>query len=196
MLKKMIETSTHYLVSHHVIEENDRDIYEYGFHAVYNNLVDVTSIIIISIMLNMIPQAIVYHIAFIPLRNTAGGYHSKTHIRCFITSTSILLVSLFAISNITAPSISIGLASLSVILLWIKTPIEHENNPMSLKKYRHMKTISRIVSVIFLCLIILMNPLIPHSYRWITMSLALGMVSHSALMVMAMIQSFKKNHHK
>jgi len=189
VLEKLITISTNYLVHNQVIDEEDRDIYEYGFHSLYNNIIDIVSIVIIALSFNMVQQTVVYHISFILLRTTAGGYHTKTHLRCFIMSTTILLMSLFLIARITSPVISIGLSCLSTILIWVKAPIEHENNPMSKEKYNRMKTLSRTLSIIFLSLVFLINIFMDVSLRWIAMSIALGMASHTILLLAAITQN-------
>lgn len=188
MLQTLITISTNYLVHKRVIDEDDRDIYEYGFHVAYNNIIDIVSIIIIALLFNTVPETIVYHVSFILLRSTAGGYHTKTHLRCFMMSTIIFIISLFLVTRITLPIISIGLACLSTILIWAKAPIEHENNPMSTGKFNRMKALSRTLSVIFLCLIFLINTCMDISLRWIAMSLALGMASHTILLFAAIAQ--------
>lgn len=188
MLEKLVTTSTNYLIYNQVIEEDDRDVYEYGFHALYNNIIDIVSIVIIALFFNAVPQMIVYHISFVLLRCTAGGYHSKTHLRCFMMSTTILLMSLFIITRVTSPVISIGLACLTTLFIWVKAPIEHENNPMSKEKYNRMKKLCRMLSVIFFCIVFLINTCMDISLRWISMSLALGMSSHTILLFAAIAQ--------
>ena len=146
MLEKLITVSTNYLIHNQVIDEDDRDVYEYGFHTLYNNIIDIVSIVIIALLFNTVPQTIVYHVSFVLLRNTAGGYHTKTHLRCFTMSTTILITSLFVITWVTSPILSIGLACLSTILIWVKAPMEHENNPMSIGKYNRMKAFGHTCS--------------------------------------------------
>lgn len=188
MFEKFIIISTNYLVHRRVIDEEDRDIYEYGFHALYKNTLDIASIVIIALLFNKIPQMIVYHISFIALRNTAGGYHAKTHLRCFIMSTIHLLVSLIVITKVISSALSMGLACLSILLIWIKAPIEHENNPMCMGKHNRMKALSRTFSVIFLCSIFMINVFVRVSLKWVAMSLALGMASHAILLLAAIAQ--------
>lgn len=190
-MEKLITISTNYLVHNKVIYEEDRDIYEYGFHAIYNNIIDIISIVIIAWLFNMVPGTIIYHISFVLLRNTAGGYHTKTHLRCFIMSTAILVLSLFVITRSTSLILSIELTCLSTLLIWIKAPIEHENNPMSREKYNRMKILSRVISAILLCIVLLINIFMDASFRWIAISLALGMASHSILLLAAIIQSLR-----
>lgn len=184
MLEALIQKSTNYLISHKVIEEEDREIYEYGFHALFNNIIDVFSIIIISVYFHQVPQTILYHITFVAMRNTAGGFHAKTHFRCFILSTSIWLLSLWGIAYTTQPATSICMSGISVFLVWLNAPIEHENNPLSGKKYNHMKKLCRTISCAFFIIIIITSLLLPN-YVWIPASLAYGMISHSLLMILA-----------
>ena len=193
MLEKMIFASTDYLVRHQVIDKDDRDIYEYGFHALYNNIIDITSIVIIALWLNMLPQTIIYHIAFISLRNTAGGYHTTTHLRCFIMSTMIFLLSLFGIAQTASSIINIGLACLSVIIIWMKAPVEHMKNPLSIKKYERMKIISRTLSMCFLCTILCLCFFSNRQLIWIATSLAFGSASHSVLIAASL---FEKHYYR
>jgi accessory gene regulator B len=183
VLEKMIKKSTDYLIRNHVIDEDDRDVYEYGFHSLYNNIIDITSILIISVWLKQVPQTILYHISFVALRNTAGGFHAKTHFRCFIMSTSIWLLSLWGISHIAATEVCIALAGLSVFFVWLKAPIEHVNNPLSMKKRKHMKIFSRIIVIIFFVIVIATSVLLADKHNWIAASLAYGMATQMLLIL-------------
>ena len=188
MLEKIIQSGTNYLIRHRVVEEEDRDIYEYGFHMLYNNLITIAAVCVIAIWLNMVPEVIVYHIVFICLRNSAGGYHSKTYLRCFFMSTCILLLSLIGISHINSPILNIVFACLSVLLIWYKAPVEHENSPLSTEKRKKLKRISRVLSLLFLVVLLLFN-FAPVTYRWVATSLAFGMVSHAILFGAALLEA-------
>lgn len=190
VLDKLIIASTDFLVRRQVIDENDRDVYEYGFHALYNNIIDITSIAIISVCLNQVLQTILYHLTFVILRNTAGGFHAKTHLHCFIMSTIIWLLSLWGISQTTSSAICIGLAGLSVFLVWAKAPIEHINSPLGIEKYKRMRLSSRIFSAIYFVIVLCVVMIVDESYIWVTASLAYGMVSHALLMLIALSQAF------
>ncbi|GLC79279.1 accessory gene regulator ArgB-like protein [Lacrimispora brassicae] len=187
MIEKMTKISTDYLIRNRVIDEEDRDIYEYGFHSLYNNIIDIASILIISVWLQQVVQTILYHISFVALRNTAGGFHAQTHFRCFIMSTSIWLLSLWGISHIASTEVCIALAGLSVFFVWLKAPIEHKNNPLSTKKQKRMKIFSRIIVIIFFVIILSTSVLLPDKYNWITASLAYGMVTHMLLILVTFI---------
>ena len=94
MLETLIRKSTDYFISHDIIDADDRDVYEYGFHALYSNVVIFSVIGLIAFFAKQLPTTIVYHVAFIVMRNNAGGYHAKTQIRCFFMSTIKWIISL------------------------------------------------------------------------------------------------------
>lgn len=191
MLSKLIDVSTDFLIRHQIIDPDDRDVYEYGFHALYNNIFDIASIIVIALLLHQVPQTLVYHIAFIPMRSSAGGYHTATHTQCFLASTAIWLLSLWGIT-LAGPALPIGLAAFSCLLVWVKAPVEHENNPMSERKYKRMKYLCRTLSTLFLGLVILITIYADASYQWLPASLAFGVFSQALLMTAALIQLKRK----
>lgn len=192
MLNKIIRSSTDFLINCHVIEEDDRDVYEYGFESLYHNIIDIISIAVIALWFHMVVQVIVYHVAFICLRSSAGGYHSKTHLRCFFMSTAILLLSLLGISQISSSLFCIFIAALSLILIWLRSPLEHENSPLNPAKKARLKTISKIFSLIFFIVILVMSLIDYAALDWIMSSLTFGIASHILLFVSGLIQSRKK----
>lgn len=189
MLDKLITASTNYLIRQQVIDEVDRDVYDYGFHSLYNNIIDLASIIIIAVWLRQVPQTILYHLSFIVIRQTAGGFHAKTHLRCFVISTIIWMFSLWGISLTSSSIIYIALAGLSVMLIWMKAPIEHVNSPLDSEKYMRMKLLSKLLSFTFFVIIIILTFEMEKAHTWITASLAYGMASHSLLMLISLYKT-------
>ncbi|MFV0331339.1 MAG: accessory gene regulator ArgB-like protein [Dysgonomonas sp.] len=195
MLDKLINASAEYLIRQGVISSDDRDIYEYGFHSLYSNTIIFLLLGIIALLLNKLPQTIVYHIAFISMRSIVGGYHAKSQLRCFFMSLTIWILSLWVIQFLHSPSILIALSTASTILVWWKAPIEHENNPLGELKFAQMKFISRLLSVILnvvICIICIM----PESYRWLAASLTTGMISHSLLAITFLCKQHYLEHTK
>lgn len=193
MLNKIIRSSTDFLINCHVIEEDDRDVYEYGFESLYHNIIDIISIVVIALWFHMVLQVIVYHVAFVCLRSSAGGYHSKTHLRCFFMSTAILLISLLGIAKISSPIFYVCIALLSLILIWLWSPVEHENSPLSSEKRRRLRGISRIFSLVLFMVILFISLFDYAPLNWIAPSLTFGIASHIILFVSGLIQSRKKS---
>jgi accessory gene regulator B len=184
----MAAASASWLVSSNAICEADWDVYKYGFHAMYNNIVDIASIAAIAHIAKMAPETIAYHIAFVPMRNTAGGWHAKTHLRCFALSTAMFAASLCGIAHTVPPYATAALGLFSAALVWASAPIEHENSPLKSEKRSHMKKLARTLSTVFAGVIALIEAFGAASFRWIALSLAYGMASQSLLALMALWQ--------
>ena len=60
---------TNYILLKGVIEENDFEIYQYGFHRFLELSINIMCSIIIAILLNMKLECIVFFLFFIPLRS-------------------------------------------------------------------------------------------------------------------------------
>ena len=184
MIGRAARASANFLIRSNAVCESDREVCEYGFHALYNSIVDIASILAIAACAKMLPEAIAYHIAFVPMRNTAGGWHAKTRAACFAFSTAIFAASLWASSHLASSAASISLGLFSALLVWAASPIEHENSPLSRAKQARMKKVSRILSI-GLFAAILASDMLAYLRR-AAMPLALGMASQSLLALMAL----------
>jgi len=188
MLEKLVTRSVNYLLRNNAIFEEDRDIFLYGFHSLYSNILSITAILLISILLNQVQQTILYHISFILLRNTAGGFHAKTLLRCFVMSMIIWLLSLWCIQHIAKPLVCIWVAGAAKIIVWKTAPVEHENSPLNEFKRRRMKLLSKIVSACLFISILLILTIRHNNSCWVAGSLAFGMATHAILVLAALYQ--------
>lgn len=87
---------TNYILLKGVIEENDFEIYQYGFQRFLELSINIMCSIIIAILLNMKLECIVFFLFFIPLRSYSGGFHMEHYLSCLFLSclslTSILCI--------------------------------------------------------------------------------------------------------
>lgn len=72
------------LIDKKVIKEEDQEIYTYGFEIVISSLLILIGMIGLGILLHQLLKVIVFILFFCSLRIQAGGYHAKTHLKCFI----------------------------------------------------------------------------------------------------------------
>ncbi len=84
---------TNYILLKGVIEENDFEIYQYGFQRFLELFINIMCSIIIAILLNMKLECIVFFLFFIPLRSYSGGFHMEHYLSClFLSLTGILCI--------------------------------------------------------------------------------------------------------
>lgn len=77
---------TQYLIEKQVIDEADREVYQYGLLRGVEMLGNMGICMLIAWWLDMVFEGLFFYIFFIPLRSYAGGLHLKNYISCFILS--------------------------------------------------------------------------------------------------------------
>lgn len=127
-MKHLAIVLTDYIIGKSVIEESERDVYEYGFQFAFETILCFIISILIAILLRMIPEGILFLILFIPLRSYAGGMHLERYIFCLLLSCLTYLGVLLINKYIDIP---IFISVIGVIALtaatWFLYPAKHVN---------------------------------------------------------------------
>lgn len=109
----------------------DKEVYRYGIQQGLNLALNILTTIVIGALCGMVYPSILFLVCYMPLRSFCGGYHAKTHLRCYIYSvimiTSILLVTKYAAFNIVLYEI---LVLISLIIILLLAPVEDENKKL------------------------------------------------------------------
>ena len=132
------------LISLKTINSVDRDIYEYGVQHILITLLNITTVIIIGIVLNAVIEAIAFITAFIPLRIFAGGFHFSTPIKCYIFSSCFVAAVLLAMRYVNKSILIYCLLyCLAILIILILSPVDDLNKPLDQveKKVYRKKTI-------------------------------------------------------
>ena len=149
-----------------------------------------TSILVAISMLCRQPIAwLLFILGFAPLRTTAGGFHAKSHLSCFITSACLFILSLassFLISWIRGIPLTIALITLILVYYW--SPIQAKNKKLNddqISKNRRKSLIISIVNAILaivFCMVNVDSALINLYFMGITMaavSLIIAKIKHA-----------------
>ena len=110
---------------------DENELYIFGVNQFLNMLLNILTALFIGILFGETFQIILFMLAYIPLRSYAGGWHSRTPLRCYIFSVIMLIV------------VSIGMKYLSVmewmyyvilavamLVVFVLSPIEDRNRPL------------------------------------------------------------------
>lgn len=84
MIKKAAAGYVGWLCANGIVAPEKNKIYAYGMELVLSGLVNVLSVLLISILIFHPADGLLFLVAFIPLRTTAGGYHANSHLSCNI----------------------------------------------------------------------------------------------------------------
>ncbi len=129
------------------VDPDRREVIEYGVYMIASEIVKIGLVITLGIILGILPY-VVGTIAVCGIQRTfLGGIHSKTHLGCVITQTSIVFGVLTAsfISNINRLYILIPVAVFSLITAYKYAPADLPQKPVKSKRQRKQLRIGGFV---------------------------------------------------
>ena len=143
------------------IKKSNEDIDEikleeimYGLESVYLTIEKIILIIIISIILNIFKEVMIFMLIYNVIRFTGFGAHAKNSITCLIISTiTFILIPIIAI-HIQIPNyIKIIIGIICLILFLIYAPADTEKRPIISKKRRlFYKICTTLIGVLYIAL--------------------------------------------
>lgn len=125
-----------------VINKEDQNIYIYGAEVAIIYLMNFAAMIIISILLGMVKEFLIFMLIFIPLKSYTGGYHAPNYKICFFISCLVVTTVLIAAKYMTGYFDVVQLLTIiaiSGIIIYKLGPIEDKNKPLTendIVKYR------------------------------------------------------------
>jgi len=161
------------------IDKSDEDVYEYGLELLIYTIINIAVILGSSILVGKLLDSLFLLVVILPLQSFGGGYHAKTHLRCFLIMYIGWWAVIFILPLIT-PISSIIIACTAVFIVFWIAPVAHENVRISVKQKNKMRLLVRITAVlsaiITACFVLSMSECIG-----IAMSTGLGIASLSML---------------
>jgi len=147
MQNTMIQKTVKYWVENKIISEEDQEIAIFGLDVTLSSIITISLVMITAGFMGRVLESIGLLSIIIPMQCLSGGYHAKTHLRCFLT----MYIGWWCVTPLI-PFISffIGLCivAISLIIVFMFAPVRHENVPMSEKHYIKMKKIVRCITII------------------------------------------------
>ena len=143
-------------IDHGMISEEEREVYEYGFDITIYTIWSTTALLLLGLLLKQFIATIILVLGFYTFQTTGGGYHAKTHLRCFLTMVVGLLVGLSAAFIQDHHILLWSLLVIGALLLFLvplvlhpnKSYLETEGKRLTIKSIA--VTLSLLVSVVVL----------------------------------------------
>ena len=88
-----------YIVHNSDINKDENKVIEFGIEMIKMLIVAVIVAILTALIMKMLPEAVFFLFTFIPLRQNAGGYHTRHRITCAIMSVFIYIFLINFISD-------------------------------------------------------------------------------------------------
>ncbi len=164
------------LCENNILEREKQELYTYALEIILQSILHFSTAIIIGCIFGMALESFLMFLSFSLVRQFAGGLHAKTPLRCYFTSIAAITSMLFLIWIFTKWENNIAYyitLSVSVLTIWIASPIESSNKPLSYKEKKVFKGVSIALSSIITVLAVMIYEFVAVN---VGVSLSFGLV--------------------
>lgn len=164
------------LCENNILEREKQELYTYALEIILQSILHFSTAIIIGCIFGMALESFLMFLSFSLVRRFAGGLHAKTPLRCYFTSIAAITSMLFLIWIFTKWENDIAYyitLSISVLTIWIASPIESSNKPLSYKEKKVFKGVSIALSSIITVLAVMIYEFVAVN---VGVSLSFGLV--------------------
>lgn len=133
-------------ISYGIVAEEDRELYEYSFQIMLEQLSIALSILLIALIFGVFFETVLYMVLFIPLRIYAGGYHARNFSWCYVISVGVYLAYVVLLNNIVISKVVMLFVTLisSAVILRL-APMADPNKQVEILENVKFKKFVRII---------------------------------------------------
>lgn len=176
------------LIFSQVIEEKERELYEYSFKSLLGNILNIVAGIIIGILCGEILRAVIFLVVIVPLRSSIGGCHIKSPLLCFIVSCGLVTTGVL-IPNIVKSgyvTICIFMLFFSLVIISIIAPVDCIEKPLTTDEKKVLGTRAKFINLFIGVFVIIVCFL-----KYIDLCIEIAFVVSYALITL-LVESYRK----
>jgi len=145
-----------------LIEEEDREIYEFGYEIIIANIGKTLILLIAGILLHKLIFTSIFIIVFTSLRSCSGGYHAKKSWQCDVMTLILWSIAIWSEPLVkivvkTSKMYLILLIMVSELVIYQYAPVEHINNRLTKEKRARNRRQALIMGSLYGILILLFS---------------------------------------
>lgn len=130
-------------------DSNENELYVFGINQCLNMLLNIITALFIGILSGNVLQILLFMLAYIPLRSYAGGWHSRTPLRCYIFSIVMLIVVSIGFKYLSiAAWVYYAVLALAFVIVLVLSPVEDKNKPLDELEYKVYKKRAVIIAAV------------------------------------------------
>lgn len=120
-----------WILRYHEEQDYKENIVIYGIEAILSSMIGVLLLLIISLVFRRALLWLPFMAGFVPLRISGGGYHARTHTRCYALIASTFLVALLCSLYYDIRFVpDIVVTMISCALIFRLAPVAAPNKPL------------------------------------------------------------------
>jgi accessory gene regulator B len=158
MVERMALNIVEQMERREIIEKIYCEYYTYVLITTVENIVTVSTMLLISLLFKQFMYTICFIFFFISLRRHTGGFHTNKFFQCYF-GTIIIHIFILQFSYILCKNFAIMyvLLFLATISIWIMGTINHPNMNMDKKELQESKKVARLLVLMEVAVIIVLT---------------------------------------
>ena len=120
-MEQIIEPIVCKMFQKYITDDAQKEVYVYGATLILTTLLGIASILLLSAIFFSIWDGVLFLTVFSVVRTSAGGYHCKTYLKCFLLSNAIFL-GIMAVSLLFSylpPDTMRALSGILLLVTWL-----------------------------------------------------------------------------
>ena len=131
MFNKAANQIAESIVKHGGANTADKDIHIFGAQQGLVMLLNIITFAVIGLLVGVFWQVAIFTCAYISLRVYTGGYHAPTPLKCYLSSTVMILVVALMMRLVDVPGyITIIVLVICGLTIMLMAPVDTENKPL------------------------------------------------------------------
>ena len=129
-----------------IIQSSTKEVCAYGLRQIFSTILNAGTMLLIGFLMQMLIEAILFTVIYIPVRVYAGGYHASTPQRCWAFSAIMLWIALCIVKYTPQMYFWVitTLSLIACIVVFLLSPVEDRNKRLDEKEH-HVYHIRAIV---------------------------------------------------
>lgn len=145
-----------WLIREAVIEESERELYEYAVHSLFMLIAPLFMAIVIGLFFGELEMSMVLILPFMIIRKYSGGYHAKRQLVCLLLS-SALLIACFQLAKCLQAGIVLSVAvCVAALSLAAFSPVDSQNRRLTKEEIVSYGKTCKILVAVFVMLYFLL----------------------------------------
>lgn len=191
MIARLAERITASLISTHTIDSQDQEMYQFGVVHLLYQVFFFAFTLATGLLLRVIPETVLFLLAFFSLRPYAGGWHASSQGKCTLISYVIAIIALcfFRLmpETVLLP-VAVGQMLVALAVIWRWAPMENPNKPLDAEEIVHYRRCARVITGL-----LAVGVVFTVAMQWTRMGYALStaMFLSAVLVALGMVQKTK-----
>lgn len=187
MIENIASRLTTRLISNELVDEREREIYQYSIQLWIEKVLGVSVIICFAIIFRVLIETLLFLIFFAEIRKRAGGYHANSFLSCFVGSIVLYVGYVILIYPVLSQHLVFngGLVIIASLIIFIIGAVNHPNmewNELELKRTKLYARINVLVELVCVGLAIVFHMKVSY-----ILFMSYGIILSASLLVLGKI---------